>query len=133
MFSNFSRRQLLSLIGFGVTGTVVAGSVPFLGKFFASKAQAQETEEFVYKGRKYRIVTNRNLGRPASVDNTFDTSEQLFLDNKQINITRNKITQTYMTPLLFGQFNSPHEIAKRLIDQGIKFPSGEVKLDPNVD
>lgn len=38
-----------------------------------------------------------------------------------------------MSPLLFGQFDSPHEVARRLIDQGIKFPSGEMKLDPNVD
>lgn len=133
MFSSFSRRQLLSLIGFVVTGTVVAGSAPFLGNFFASIAQAQETKEFVYKGRKYKIVTNLKPDRNAPLDTTFDTDEQLFLDGHNINITRNKETQTYLTPLLFGQFNSPHEVAKRLIDQRIKFPIGEVKLDPNVD
>ncbi|MDF5733048.1 MAG: hypothetical protein PUP92_34935 [Rhizonema sp. PD38] len=133
MFSSFSRRQLLSLIGFVGIGTVVAGSTPFIGNFFASKAQAQETEEFVYKGRKYMIVTNLKPDMNAPIDITFDTSDQLFIDDQKINITRNKNTQKYLTPLLFGQFNSPHEIARRLIDQGIKFPIGEVKLDPNVD
>ena len=133
MFSSFSRRQLLSLIGFVGIGTVAAGSVPFLGNFFASIAQAQETEEFVYKGRKYKIVTNLKLDRTAPIDTTFDTSEQLFLDDKEINIARNKNTQKYQTHLLFGQFNSPHEVARMLIDQGIKFPIGKVKLDPNVD
>lgn len=128
MFSSFSRRQLLSLIGFVVTGTVVAGSAPFLGNFFASIAQAQETSEFVYKGRKYKIVTLLKPDRTA-LDNTFDTDEQLFLDADNINITRNKNTQKYLTPLLFGQFNSPHEVARMLIDQGIKFPIGEVKLE----
>jgi hypothetical protein len=119
-----------------IGGTAVVGSAPFVGNFFATKAQAQETEEFVYKGRKYRIV-NRIVSLPiprtATTDSTFDTSEQLFLDEHKINIARHKDTQKYLTPLLFGQFNSPHEIARRLIDQGIKFPIGEVKLDPNVD
>jgi hypothetical protein len=116
MFSSFSRRQLLNLVGFVVTGTVIAGSAPFIGNFFASKAQAQETEEFVYKGRKYRIG-----------------SQQLFLDNKEINVVQDKNTQKYLTPLLFAQFDSLHEVARTLIDQGIKFPSGKVKVDPNVD
>lgn len=133
MFYRFSRRQLLSLIGFVGIGTVVAGSTPFLGNLFVSKAQAQETEEFVYKGRKYRIVTNLKPDSTAPIDNTFDTSEQLFLDEHKINIIRHAETQNYVTPLLFGQFNSPHEVAITLIDQGIKFPIGEVKLDPNVD
>lgn len=133
MFSGLSRRQLLKLISLMVGGTAVVGSAPFVGNFFATKAQAQETEEFVYKGRKYRIVTNQKPDRTAPIDTTFDTSEQLFLDDKKINIARHKDTQKYLTPLLFGQFNSPHEVARRLIDQGIKFPIGEVKLDPNVD
>ncbi|NEU73404.1 hypothetical protein PI95_012715 [Hassallia byssoidea VB512170] len=133
MFSSFSRRQFLNLISFVGIGTVVAGSVPFLGNLFVSKAEAQEISEEVYKGRKYRIVTNQTQDPTGNIDNTFDTSKQLFLDDKQIRIIRNKKTDKYMTPVLFGEFNSPHEIARRLIDQGIKFPIGEVKLDPNVD
>lgn len=133
MFSSFSRRQFLNLVGFVVTGTIIAGSASFTGNFFVSKAQAQEIKDFVYKGRKYRIVINQKSERTVSADNTFDTSEQLFLDNKEINIIRDKNTQKYQTPLLFGQFDSPHEVAKMLIDQGIKFPSGEVRIDSNVD
>lgn len=133
MFSSFSRRQLLNLVGFVVTGTVIAGSAPFIGNFFASKAQAQETEEFVYKGRKYRIAIEHKSESNASIDTTFDTPQQLFIDNKEIHIVRDKNTQKYLTPLLFAQFDSPHEVARMLIDQGIKFPSGEVKVDPNVD
>lgn len=133
MFSILSRRKLLIRTGFLVIGTVIAGSTPFLGKFFVSKAQAQETEEFVYKGRKYRIVVNLKPDSTAPIDSTFNTSEQLFVDDHEINIIRHTETQKYVTPLLFGQFNSPHEVAMTLIDQGIKFPIGEVKLDPNVD
>ncbi len=132
MFSSFSRRKFLSLISFVGIGTVVAGSAPFLGNLLASKAEAQEISEEVYQGRKYRIVTDKTQETNAT-DPTFDTSVQLFLDDKEIRIARNKKTDKYMTPLLFGEFNSPHEIARRLIDQGIKFPIGEVKLDPNVD
>ncbi len=136
MFSGLSRRQLLKLISLIVGGTAVVGSAPFVGNFFATKAQAQETEEFVYKGRKYRIV-NRivtlPIPRTATTDSTFDTSEQLFLDDYKINIARHKDTQKYLTPLLFAQFDSLHEVARTLIDQGIKFPSGKVKVDPNVD
>ena len=132
MFSALSRRQLFKLISLMVAGTAVVGTAPFVANFFATKAQAQETPEQVYKGRKYRIVT-LPIPRTATTDSIFDTSEQLFLDEHKINIVRNKETQKYLTPLLFGQFNSPDEIAKRLIDQGIKFPIGEVKLDFNVD
>ena len=133
MSYSFSRRQILTLISFLGLGTVVAGSVPFLGNFFASKAQAQETTEFVYKERRYRIVTNPTPQTATNEDNTFDRSEQLFLDDKKVQISRNKKTNKYMTPLLFGVFDSPHEVAKVLIDQGIKLPDGEVKLDPNID
>lgn len=133
MFSSFSRRQFLTLISFVGIGTVVAGSVPFLGNLFVSKAEAQEISEEVYKGRKYKIVTHQTQDTTGNIENTFDTSKQLFLDDKEIRIVRNKKTDKYMTPLLFGEFNSPDEIARRLIDQGINFPIGEVKLDPNVD
>ncbi|MBW4570625.1 MAG: hypothetical protein KME31_22160 [Tolypothrix carrinoi HA7290-LM1] len=133
MFSSFSRRQFLSLISFVGIGTVVAGSTPFLGNFLASKAEAQEISEEVYKGRRYRIVTNQTQETTGNIDTTFDRSEQLFIDDKQIRIARNKNTDKYMTPLLFGEFNSPQEVARMLIDMGIKLPSGEVQLDPNVD
>ena len=133
MSYSFSRRQVLTLISFLGLGTVVAGSTPFLGDLFVNKAQAQETSEFVYKGRRYSIVTNPTPPPAINEDNAFDTSEQLFLDDKKVHLSRNKKTNKYMTPLFFGAFDSPHKVAKLLIDQGIKLPDGEVKLDPNVD
>jgi hypothetical protein len=133
MFSSFSRRQLLRLISLTAAGTAVVGSVPVVGHFFASKAQGQETpEEEVYKGRKFRIVTNQT-SRITATNPTFDTSVQLFLDDKQVRILHNKKRNKYITPHLFAEFNSPREVARQLIDLGLKFPSSEVQLDPNVD
>lgn len=129
MFSSISRRQILSLLGFLGIGTVAAGSVPFLSNFLASKAQAQEISQEVYKGRRFRIVTNRSVLRNATIDRT----RRLFLDDQEVMVMRDNKTQRYMTPLLFGEFESPREVAKMLIDSGIKLPSSEVQLDPNVD
>ncbi len=133
MFSRFSRRHFFKIISFVIAGTTVAASVPLVGNFLATKAQAQETVEEVYKGRTYKIVTNETSQRLANTDANFDTSVQLFLDGIKVRIARNTNTQKYVTPLLFAEFNSPEEIAKQLIDLGIKLPSGEVKIDPNVD
>ncbi|MBW4570196.1 MAG: hypothetical protein KME31_19850 [Tolypothrix carrinoi HA7290-LM1] len=133
MFSTFSRRQILSLISFVGIG-VVAGSLTFVGKLSTSKAQTQEISEEVYKGRKYKIVTDITPQAPTARDTTFETQTQLFLDGKRVKIARNIQTQKYMTPLLFGQFNSPEEVAKILIDLGIKLPDpGEVQIDSNLD
>lgn len=132
MFSSISRRQIISLIGFLGIGTVAAVSVPVLGKFLASKAQAQGIFEEVYKGRKYKILTDTTTH--INIANTrFETQTLLFIDGKRVKIAHNSQTQKYMTPLLFGEFNSPEEVAKILIDLGIKIPSSEVQLDPNVD
>jgi hypothetical protein len=131
MFSSFSRRQILSFVSFMFAGTIVAGSTPFL--FFGNKVQAQETLEEVYKGRRYRIVTDQTSHRNTTIDTTFDTKIQLFIDEQKVRIVQNKKTQKYATPLLFGEFNSPQEVARILIDLGVKLPSSEVKLDPNVD
>jgi hypothetical protein len=133
MFSTFSRRQILSLISFVGIG-VAAGSLTFVGKLSTSKAQAQEISEEVYKGRKYKIVTDITPQSATARDSAFETQTQLFLDGKRVKIARNIQTQKYMTPLLFGQFNSPEEVAKILIDLGIKLPDpGEVQIDSNLD
>jgi hypothetical protein len=132
MFSSLSRRQLFRLISLVVGGTAVVGSVPFFGNFFASKAQVQDEFKEVYKGREYKLKT---LPMPltATNDSTFDQQIQLFLDDRKIRIVRLKKTNKYVTPLLFGEFNSPQEVARHLIDLGLNFPSGEVNLDPNID
>lgn len=132
MFSTFSRRQILSLISFVGIG-VAAGSLTFVGKLSTSKAQAQEISEEVYKGRKYKIVTDITP-QSATPNSAFETPTQLFLDGKRVKIARHSQTQKYMTPLLFGAFNSPEEVAKILIDLGIKLPDpGEVQIDSNLD
>lgn len=133
MFTNFPRRQFLSLLRVVGVGTVATASVPIIGNLFASKAQAQNIYEFVYKGRECRILTNQKHGLAASTDNMFDNSQQLFIDGIEIKIARNKQEEKYMTPLLFGTYNSPQEMAKTLIDLKIKFPSGNVQIDPEVD
>jgi hypothetical protein len=135
MAFRFSRRQLFSIISFTIAGTAVASSVPFLKNFFISKAQAQDIFEEEYKGRRYKIITNSTstLQRSAIPDNIFDASTQLFIDNKEIRILQHKTTKKYVTPFLFGDFESPKKIAKTLIDLNLKFPEQEVLLDPNVD
>ena len=133
MFFNLSRRQFLNLIRVVSIGTVTTASVPLLGNLLASKAQAQNIYEFVYKGRNCRVATNQIQERTTSTDLGFDTSKQLFIDNQEIKIAQNKQNQKYMTPLLFGDFDSPQEVAKMLIDLGIKFPNGEVQLDPDIN
>ncbi|MEH2381499.1 MAG: hypothetical protein V7K27_21850 [Nostoc sp.] len=90
MFSRFPRRQFISVISLSIAGAAVASSFPFLKNFFISKAQAQEISEEVYKGRKYKIITNPGFQRSAVVDNIFDTSTQLFIDGKEVRINQHK-------------------------------------------
>ncbi|WP_341526869.1 hypothetical protein WKK05_30745 [Nostoc sp. UHCC 0302] len=133
MFSRFSRRQFISVISLSIAGATIASSFPFLKNFVISKAQAQETSEEVYKGRKYKIIINSELQRSAVVDNMFDASTQLFIDGKEIRIHQHKKTKKYLTPILFGSYESPKKIAETLIDLNLKFPDKEVEIDPNID
>ena len=65
MFSNFTRRQLLRLISFLIAGSAV-GSIPFIGKFFINKAQAQVADE-VYKNRRIKVVNNQKDDTPQTL------------------------------------------------------------------
>ena len=132
MFSTFSRRQLLRLISFTVAGGAVVGSVPLVGHFFVNKAIAQSSSEQIYKGRKYTVVT-KETPQASAANPRLAQPVQLFLDDKEVKITYNEKSKKYITPHLFSEFNSPSEVAKQLIDLGLKFPSGAVQLDPNVD
>lgn len=137
MFSRFSRRQVLRLTSLLIAGTAM-GSIPFVGNV-ATKAQAQETSsEEVYKGRTYTIVTNQSetnqtLRTNQTTATTFDTPIQLLLDGREVRIALDQRSQKYVTPLLFAEFNSPQELARTLIDVGVRIPTGQVQLDPNVD
>ena len=134
MFSNFSRRQFFRLIGFSLAGITAIGSIPLIGKFFASKAQAQEavTQE-VYRGRNYRIVNNPVDNTPATIrdgartiQTPYDRPVRLFIDDREVDIIRNKSSNKYVTYLLpFSEFNSVRELARTLIELNVAIPSGQ--------
>ncbi|HLO86089.1 MAG TPA: hypothetical protein VK203_13925 [Nostocaceae cyanobacterium] len=128
MNSRLSRRNLFKALGILITGGVVTGLFPFLNNIFTKKAQAQQVVERVYKNRRYRIITKPSSQVTQLQNGLIDTPQQLFLDNREIRIIRHKPTNKYVSPLLFGEFNSPADIAKTLIDLGIKLPDSEVKL-----
>jgi hypothetical protein len=134
MFSRFSRRQIISLIGFTIAGAA-ASSVPFLSNLFNSKAQAQAIGR--YKDRTYRIIhtspTFRLFRRSLAGDNTFDSSTQLFVDEQEIRIIQHNRTKKFITPTLFGEFDDPKDIAETVIDLNLQFPNGTVELDPYID
>jgi hypothetical protein len=131
MFSHVSRRRFFKLTTFLIAGTTAIGSIPILSHFFENRVQAQEASEEVYKNRKYRIVPNQNNQR-IGPDGRFDAPVQLFIDEQEVRIIRDTKTQKYSTSLLFPQFNSPQEVAKAIIDIGIKLPSSPVKLDSEI-
>jgi hypothetical protein len=132
MFSRVSRRRFFKLTTFLIAGTTAIGSIPLLSHFVENQVQAQEASEEVYKNRKIRVVPTNQTNQRASSDGRFDAPVQLFIDDQEVMITRETKTQKYLTSLLFPTFNSPQEIAKALIDNGIKFPLTPVKLDPEI-
>lgn len=134
MFSNFSRRQLFRLIGFSLAGVTAIGSIPFIGKFFASKAQAQEAvSQETFRGRNFRIVNNAVDNTPATIrdgartiDTPYDRPVRLFIDDREVDIIRNKRSRTFVTYLLpFSEFNSPREAARALIEMNVAIPNGQ--------
>ena len=144
MFSNLSRRQLIRLITFLVAGTAV-GSIPFLGKFFINKAQAQAANE-VYKNRRIRVVSKPTDDTPQTlqegartVQTRFESPVELFIDDTRVNLIRIKGTNKYRSYLLpFTEYNSPSDLAKALIDTrvalpndsaGSRVPARQLKLD----
>jgi hypothetical protein len=135
MFSRFSRRQIISLISFTIAGAAVTRSFPFMNNFFIRKAQAQEIPYKLYKLRKYKIITKSRLRawREGLVDDIFDASTELLIDNKTIKILQHKKSKKYVTPLFFCDFDKPEDIAKAIIDLNLVFPNQEVKIDPNID
>lgn len=144
MFSNLSRRQLLRLISLLIAGTA-AGSIPFFGKFFVNKAQAQAANE-VYKNRRIRVESKQKDDTPQSlqegartVQTRFESPVELFIDDTRVNVIRIKGTNKYRSYLLpFGEYDSPSDLAKALIDTrvalsndpaGSRVPTRQLKLD----
>lgn len=135
MFSGLSRRQLLRLISGLIAGIAAFGSIPFIGKLFASKAQAQATaKQVVYKNRRYRIIPNAVDNTPLTlrdgartIPNPFNAPVELYLDDKKVSILRNKKTKKYATHLLpFTQYDSPDALARQLIDLRVSVPNPDI-------
>ena len=86
MFSNLSRRQLLRLISFLIAGTAAVGSIPFLGKFFVSKAQAQTVNELLSKNQLIRIIPKLLDDTPGLLQARYTTPVELFIDDTRVNV-----------------------------------------------
>lgn len=141
MFSRLSRRQLLKLVSSLIAGAAAFGSIPFIGKLFASKAQAQETVlEVTYKDSTYTIVPKLIDNTPLTlldgakvIQNPFTAPVELYLDGEQVSILRVKQTGKYATYLLpFTQYDSPEALARQLIDLGVKVPKGDKSNDKSL-
>lgn len=149
MFSNFSRRQLLKLLGGLIAGATAVGSVPFLGRFFASGAQAQQgpkdkADKAQYKeirkgrrkGRVYEARTKLKDDTPQTIpdtsgviDNPYDEPVELYVDDKKVNMVRNKKSRKYETYLLpFSDYESPEALAEDMIDLQVVVPTDELDL-----
>ena len=123
MFSNLSRRELLRIISFLIAGTAAA-SIPFLGKFFVSKAQAQIVNELLYKSQQIRIVPKLLDDTPDLLQTVYTAPVELFIDDRRVNVIQLKDTNKYRTYLLpFTDYDSLIDLAKALIDARVALPN----------
>jgi len=152
MFSNFSRRQLLKLLGGLIAGATAVGSIPFLGRFFASGAQAQQgpndnaADRAKYKavktgerkGRSFEVRTKVKDETPRKIpdtsgliDNPYDEPVELYVDGKKVDMVRNRKTNKYETVLLpfHNDFESPEALAEEMIDLQVVVPTVELQVD----
>ncbi len=120
MFSGFSRRQILHLIGVFVSGTAAVGSIGLIRKLLVGAAQAQEaTNISTYKGRTIRMTTNQAPQLQVAQINPKPYNEpvKLSIDDKRIDIIQDQTSGMYHTYLIpFKKYSSPTEAAKDIID-----------------
>jgi hypothetical protein len=125
MFFGFSRRQLFKLISGLIAVTAALGSIPFMGKFFASGVQAQRTiNQETYKNRTYKIIRKTVDNSPQTlqdttraINNPYNAPFEVYLDGQKVDILRDKKTGKYVTHLLpFTEYDSPTALVKALID-----------------
>ena len=110
MFSGFSRRQVLKMIGSFVAGAATVGSMSLIGKWLVGAAQAQVRGISVYKGIDI-VIDLDNITQPGGI--------ALSIGGKQIDLVQNKRSGRYATGRLpFEDFASPQELAKELINLG---------------
>jgi hypothetical protein len=118
-----------------IAGAAAVGSIPFLGKLFVSKAQAQNEGEQRYKaqnegeqrykGRTFRIVNRPDAAKTISRSGLIDQPVRLYLDGEPVNLIRNRRTGRYQTYLLFEEYDSPIALVRALIDLGVVIPRGQ--------
>ena len=149
MFSNFSRRQLLKLLGGLIAGATAVGSVPFLGRFFASSAQAQQGPKDDFdrakykavktgerKGRRFEVRTKLKDETPQTISDTsgvidspYDEPVELYVDDKKVDMVRNKKSNKFETYLLpFTDYASPEAVAEDMIDLQVVVPTVALEL-----
>lgn len=130
MFSGFSRRQILKLIGASVTGAAAAASIPLIGKFFVSKVQAQTADlaqtavqQENYKNNTISVTSNTFKQSAVTAEtaqvsaNAYDLPYALSVNGHAVEVIRNKQSGKYRSYLLpFEEFDSPQALGKALID-----------------
>lgn len=126
MFSGFSRRQVLKMIGAFITGVATLGSLSLLGKWIIGAAQAQvkapSVSSTIYRGRAISIQTGGEALQFDS-DGQLLNDVKLTIDKKQIELTRHQRSGRYFTGYLpFETFDSPLKAAKEMIDNGAPAP-----------
>ncbi len=118
MFSGFSRRKILKLIGVFVAGVAAVGSIPLMGKLFVSKVQAQETDDLtIYKGSRISIKSKSK--RLARVRNAlpYDQPVDVSIDDRPVDFIRDQKSGKYRSYYVpFKEYSSLRELAKDIID-----------------
>lgn len=123
MFSGFSRRQTLKMIVTLVVGAASAGSIPLIGKLFASAAQAQEgvilEKKNFYKGKEIKI---------KKFSSHLKKEPELYINDRFIESIQDKKSGRYATGYFpHEDFESLEEMAKEMVDLGIQGKVNKIK------
>ena len=117
MFSGFSRRKLIKILGAAIATSTAFESAILLNKWQGDAAQAQDKarvkEKLIYQDREI-IVQVIDSGNKAT-----DAEAELYISGKKIKLAKDKKSGKYVTGYLpFDEYVSLTEMAKDLIDLG---------------
>lgn len=117
MFSGFSRRKLIKILGAAVATSTAFESALLLNKWQGNAAQAQDKsrvkEKLIYQDREI-IVQVVDSGNKAT-----DGEAVLYISGKKIETARDKKSKKFVTGFLpFDEFDTLTDMAKDLIDLG---------------
>ncbi|KJH73278.1 hypothetical protein [Aliterella atlantica] len=117
MFSGFSRRKLIKILGAAVATSTAFESALLLNKWQGNAAQAQDKgrvkEKLIYQDREI-IVLVVDSGNKAT-----DADAELYISGKKIKTAKDKKSGKYVTGFLpFDEFSTLTDMAKDLIDLG---------------